>query len=79
MLLDLQKLNTKTALLSEFMKFFDEMYSCNYDALIDAAVAYDKPVTFSLSDIELFQDRENLAEVCAIIEKENALIKFIMK
>lgn len=72
--LDCRLLSNKLALLAEMQKVFDEMYSLNYDALIDGARGYEDELEISIDNIGCYEDEQNLREVLDIISQENEQI-----
>lgn len=69
--LDLSVYNTKKSLLSRLAEIFDEMFSLNYDALIDAATFYSSPLQLEFLHCDSFENKKELLEVLHIIEEEN--------
>jgi hypothetical protein len=69
--------NTKKLLLDYFKSILDEMYSSNYDALIDALLFIDEKTDINILNIDQFNDKNNLIEVLNIISNnENISIKY---
>lgn len=64
----------KKEILEEFCKYLDEMYSANYDALIDALRTFDGELTIRLIYHRCCEDLQDLAETLEIAQKENANI-----
>lgn len=75
-LIDCAQFNTKQKILQKFSTVFEEMYSENYDALIDAATFCKEQTHFVFCNFERFEDPQDLLEVLKIIEAENAAITF---
>lgn len=68
--IDCAVFKTKNQLLNEISKHFDEMYSANYDAFIDAAREADRThIVFLHSDN--YEDSPLLLEVLNDIAQEN--------
>lgn len=72
--IDLSILNTKKQLLQYFQENFDEMYSANYDALIDVLTFMKEPLEINIKGIEYFENKKELQEVLDIIVEENPRI-----
>ena len=72
---DCKTLSDKLTLLTEMQKVFDEMYSLNYDALIDGARGYEDELEISIDNISCYEDEQNLREILDIISEENTQIK----
>lgn len=75
-LIDCAQFNTKQKLLQKFLTVFEEMYSENYDALIDAATFCKEQTHLTFCNFERFEDPQDLLEVLKIIEAENPSITF---
>lgn len=69
--LDLSIYNTKKSLLTRLAEIFDEMFSLNYDALIDAATFYPSPLQLEFWHCDSFENKKELLDVLHIIEEEN--------
>lgn len=69
MKIDLKKLNTKEKFLSFMKDSLEDMYTLNYDALIDAITSYHS-LELEFINIESYQDYQNLIEVIEIINND---------
>ncbi|MDE7454398.1 MAG: hypothetical protein K2M64_01045 [Clostridia bacterium] len=72
--LDCKVYSAKIALLTQLQKVFDEMYSPNYDALIDAAKTYENNLEINVINTHCFEDERNLKEVLQIMTQDNPKI-----
>jgi RNAse (barnase) inhibitor barstar len=72
--LDFNILNTKEKFLTYMQENLEDMYSKNYDALIDALTSYKK-ITLYLSNITCYEDLENLLDIINIIKNDYPNIK----
>lgn len=72
--LDCKVLSAKVDLLAKLQQVFDEMYSLNYDSLIDGARGFEDEISINVVNINCFEDARNLTEVLQVITKENPLI-----
>lgn len=78
-LIDLKKYNTKSSLLEKLSQLIPDMFGRNYDALIDSASYYDKPLKIELENLDCYEDKQNLIEVFDIISCENANFSYLIK
>lgn len=74
LIINLDSYNSKEKLLNHFKGLFTEMYSANYDALIDTLTGFDHKLEITFEYYDEFTDLGNLAEVMEIIENENPRI-----
>lgn len=77
--LDCKTLSAKADLLARLQQVFDEMYSLNYDSLIDGARGFAKKLHIEVVNIDCYEDSRNLTEVLQIISRENPLITVSIK
>lgn len=77
--LDLQDYKHKKELLKKLSEFIPDMYGMNYDALIDSATFYDKPITLEFENLSAYEDGKNLVEVLEIINTENPKFQYVIK
>ncbi len=73
--LDCLKYHSKKELLSYLRDNLEEMYSLNYDSLLDALTGYEFPLEINIKNKTLYEDYPNLKEVFEIVTKENKNIK----
>ncbi len=73
--LDCLKYHSKKELLSYLRDNLEEMYSLNYDSLLDALTGYEFPLEINIKNKTLYEDYPNLKEVFEIVAKENKNIK----
>lgn len=71
LVVNLNKYNSKEKLLNYFKNYLTEMYSPNYDALIDALTSFEANLEIILDEHECYDDLNNLVEVLDIITKSN--------
>lgn len=72
--IDLKEFKDKKALLDKFREIFPDMFSANYDALIDVATYYEDNLDITFTNLDSFSDAKNLVEVFEIITAENKKI-----
>ena len=72
-------LNTKQALLEQFMYLFDEMYSANYDAWVDVATCLKEEETWEFENIDMYENPSLLREILQDITAQNPYVKVIEK
>lgn len=72
--IDCKLLSAKAALLARLQQVFDEMYSLNYDSLIDGARGFEEQLRIEVVNIDCYEDSQSLTEVLNIIALENPLI-----
>ena len=66
MRLDFKLLNTKEKFLQYMQENLEDMYSLNYDALIDA-ITSSKDIELELVNINAYQDINNLLDIIDIL------------
>lgn len=74
MRLDFKLLNTKEKFLQYMQENLEDMYSLNYDALIDA-ITSSKDIELELVNINEYQDINNLLDIIDILINEYPHIK----
>ena len=70
-------LNTKKALLTQFSKIFEEMYSLNYDAWEDVATSCNEDVTWEFENIDSYESPDLLREILNDITAQNPHVTVI--
>lgn len=70
MRIDFKLLNTKEKFLQFMQEHLDDMYSLNYDALIDSITAY-KSLELEFINLNDYEDIENLLDIINIVTNEN--------
>ncbi len=73
--LDCLKYPSKKELLSYLRDNLEEMYSLNYDSLLDALTGYEFPLEINIKNKTLYEDYPNLKEVFEIVTNENKNVK----
>lgn len=73
--LDCLKYPSKKELLSYLRDHLEEMYSLNYDSLLDALTGYEFPLEINIKNKTLYEDYPNLKEVFEIVTNENKNVK----
>ena len=63
LIIDCKKLNTKELLLKYLVTELEEMFSPNYDALIDCLQCIDENIAITILNIDNYNDKDNLVEV----------------
>lgn len=76
---DCAMLNTKKALLQKFADMYEEMYSLNYDAWVDAATFCKEDVTWEFTNIEKYEDPTLLRAVLQDIASQNPHVTVVEK
>lgn len=74
MRLDFKLLNTKEKFLQYMQENLEDMYSLNYDALIDA-ITSSKDIELELVNINAYQDINNLLDIIDILINDYPYIK----
>lgn len=73
--LDCLKYPSKKELLSYLRDNLEEMYSLNYDSLLDALTGYEFPLEINIKNKTLYEDYPNLKEVFEIVTNENKNVR----
>ncbi len=73
--LDCLKYPSKKELLNYLRDNLEEMYSLNYDSLLDALTGYEFPLEINIKNKTLYEDYPNLKEVFEIVTNENKNVK----
>lgn len=76
MIINFKELNTKEKFLQYMKEHIDDMYACNYDALIDALTCY-KTFTLKLENIEHYEDKATLFEIIEVLQNDFPNIKIL--
>lgn len=76
-IIDCKIYNSKIKLLTHLQQIIEEMYSPNYDALIDALTMYQEPTTINIFNSSYFENEIDLKEIFTIINNENTYITVI--
>ena len=74
MKIDLKKLNTKEKFLSFMKDSLEDMYTLNYDALIDSITSY-KELTLEFQNLNCYEDLSTFLEIIEIIKNDYSYIK----
>ena len=69
MKIDFKTLNTKEKFLQYMQENLEDMYSLNYDALIDA-ITSSKDIELELVNINEYQDINNLLDIIDILKND---------
>lgn len=69
MKIDFKTLNTKEKFLQYMQENLEDMYSLNYDALIDAITSY-KDLELELININEYKDLKNLLDIIDILKND---------
>ena len=69
--IDCIKYPTKKELLSYLRENLEEMYSLNYDSLIDALTGYRFPLEIIVKNKTLYEDYPNLNDILKIATTDN--------
>jgi RNAse (barnase) inhibitor barstar len=69
MKIDFRTLNTKEKFLQYMQENLEDMYSLNYDALIDAITSYKK-LELELININEYKDLKNLLDIIDILKND---------
>ena len=69
MKVDFKTLNTKEKFLQYMQENLEDMYSLNYDALIDAITSY-KDLELELINIDEYKDLKNLLDIIDILKND---------
>jgi RNAse (barnase) inhibitor barstar len=69
MKIDFKTLNTKEKFLQYMQENLEDMYSLNYDALIDAITSY-KNLELELININEYKDLKNLLDIIDILKND---------
>ena len=78
-LLDGNKLSNKLEILKLFQFHLKEMYSLNYDALIDVLSELKEPIEIEIINYQNIQNFNEFKDVLDIICNDNSNIKYIYK
>mgnify|MGYP004484443077 CR=1 FL=1 len=73
--LDCLKYPSKKELLSYLRDNLEEMYSLNYDSLLDALTGYEFSLEINIKNKTLYEDYPNLKEVFEIVTNENKNVR----
>ena len=74
MKIDFKTLNTKEKFLQYMQENLEDMYSLNYDALIDAITAY-KHLELEFINISYFEDAKKISDIINILLNDYPNIK----
>lgn len=78
-LLDGNKYSNKLEILKLFQFHLKEMYSLNYDALIDVLSELKEPIEIEIINYQNIQNFDEFKDVLDIICNDNSNIKYIYK
>ncbi len=78
-LLDGNKYSNKLEILKLFQFHLKEMYSLNYDALIDVLSELKEPIEIEIINYQNIQNFNEFKDVLDIICNDNSNIKYIYK
>ena len=77
--IDCKEFNEKPLFIARMRQVFPEVFSLNYDSLIDGVRGTADNVTIELTNFGCYADAANLQEVFAIIERENPTVRFVLR
>lgn len=71
--------SNKLDILKMFQSYFDEMYSLNYDALIDVLTEFKNKLVIEIVNKQLIIDFNAFSDILDIICKDNSNITYTYK
>lgn len=74
MKIDFKIFNTKEKFLQYMQENLEDMYSLNYDALIDSITSY-KELTLEFQNLNCYEDLSTFLEIIEIIKNDYSYIK----